>query len=113
MTVDFSISFISVALNQLIEGAACQQLLPDVTQPYTDKRCQNDVEVQSRLAQIMGWLATFMLLPGLITAIPYGLFADRYGARALLLIAFFGQVTFNLALLGVGEFAFLLLESRA
>ncbi|KAK3187282.1 hypothetical protein K4F52_003913 [Lecanicillium sp. MT-2017a] len=101
MTVDFSMSFIAVGLNALVEGAACQQLLPDVTEPYLDKRCKEDDGVQARLVQTMGWLNTFIMLPGLVTAIPYGVFVDRYGARALLVVAFFGQVLFNLAMLGV------------
>lgn len=105
MTVDFSMSFIAVGLNALVEGAACQQLLPDVTEPYLDKRCKEDDGVQARLVQTMGWLNTFIMLPGLVTAIPYGVFVDRYGARALLVVAFFGQVLFNLAMLGVGEFS--------
>lgn len=105
MAVDFSQSFISVGLNQLVEGAACQQLYPDVTEPYADDRCKNE-DVQSKLTLVMGWEMTFMLLPGLITAIPWGLFADRYGARAFLFIAFLGQLGYNLAEMGVGKFFF-------
>ena len=105
MTVDFSISFASVGLNQLVEGAACQQLYPDVTEPYVDERCKKE-DVQSKLTMVMGWQMTFLLIPGLITAIPWGVFADRYGARALLFIAFLGQVAFYFAQMVVGKFFF-------
>ncbi len=86
-TADFS----GVSLNQLIEGAACKQLYPDVTNPYHDDRCKNS-DVQTRLSLVTGWDMTFSMIPGLLTAIPYGVFADAYGPRALLLLVFAGSI---------------------
>lgn len=86
-TADFS----GVSLNALIEGAACKQLYPDVTDPYGDERCKN-TDVQTRLSLVTGWDMTFSMVPGLLTAVPYGVFADTYGPRALLLLVFAGSV---------------------
>lgn len=102
LMVDTYIAFNSLGLVQMIEGAACQQLYPDVTKPYEDERCKAD-DVEARLATITGWQNTFMMIPGLVTAMPWGLFADRYGARALLFVAFLGNIGFNLAQMGVGK----------
>lgn len=80
-------AFMSVSSNQLIQGAACQQLYPDVREPYADERCNSD-SVQSRLSLIIGWELTFSLMPGMIMAVPYGMLMDRVGVRLFSAVLF-------------------------
>jgi MFS family permease len=87
-----AIAFSNGAMDQLVEGAACQRLYPDVTDRYHDRRCKND-DVQSQLSLVNGWQTTFGIVPGLLVAVPYGFFADKYGPRALLPLTFLGTTT--------------------
>lgn len=89
ITVMQAAVFVTPAMNHLVEAAACQQLHPDVTDCYDDPICKS-ADVQDRLAMIMGWETTFALIPALATAIPYGIFADRYGPKVLLLLVVVG-----------------------
>lgn len=89
---------VDTAGNQLVEGAACKQLHPEVTDWYRDPICKS-LDVQDRLALITGWEFSWALVPGLLLAIPYGVFMDRYGPRAMLvLVALGGLVTQTLYL---------------
>lgn len=84
-------SFVSPAMNQLVESAACQQLHPNVTDWYHDQTCKR-LDVQDRLALIMGWEPTYALIPALATAIPYGVFTDKYGPKAMMFLVSLGGV---------------------
>lgn len=84
-------SFVSPAMNQLVEGAACQQLHPTVTDWYHDSICKRN-DVQDRLALIMGWESTYALIPALATAIPYGVFTDKHGPKAMMFLVSLGGV---------------------
>ncbi|OAA80750.1 Major facilitator superfamily transporter [Akanthomyces lecanii RCEF 1005] len=89
---------VDTAGNQLVEGAACKQLHPEVTDRYRDPICKS-LDVQDRLALITGWEFSWALVPGLLLAIPYGVFMDRYGPRAMLiLVALGGLITQTLYL---------------
>jgi MFS family permease len=46
--------------------------------------CKAD-DVQSKLAMIRGWQATFDGLPSLVLALPIGWAGDRYGRKPVLL----------------------------
>lgn len=89
-------AFSDVSMNQLVEGAACQREFLNVTDPYHDTRCKEDT-VQSQLSLVNGWQTTFGMIPGLLVAIPYGVFADTYGPRALLPLTFLGSTLTQLA----------------
>ncbi|OAA69112.1 Major facilitator superfamily transporter [Cordyceps fumosorosea ARSEF 2679] len=83
---------VDTAGNQLVEGAACLQLHPgSVTDPYADPVCKA-LDVQDRLALIAGWEYSWSLAPGLLLAIPYGVFMDRYGPRAMMILVALGGV---------------------
>ncbi|KAJ3498540.1 hypothetical protein NLG97_g1033 [Lecanicillium saksenae] len=84
---------VDTAGNQLVEGAACKQLHPEVTDWYHDPICKS-LDVQDRLALVTGWEYSWSLVPGLLLAIPYGIFIDRYGPRAMaVLVALGGVIT--------------------
>ncbi|KAJ3493104.1 hypothetical protein NLG97_g4952 [Lecanicillium saksenae] len=92
-------AFVNPAMNQLVEGAACQQLHPNVKDWYHDKVCKSP-DVQDRLAMIMGWEVTYALIPALATAIPYGVFTDRHGPKAMSFLVGLGAI-----IVQVGELA--------
>ncbi|ODA77560.1 hypothetical protein RJ55_07189 [Drechmeria coniospora] len=77
-------------LLQLIqEGIICRQRFPNVTDPVRDPLCKHR-DVQSELSIIQGWEATFGLIPGILTGVPYGVAADRYGRRIVLALSLLG-----------------------
>jgi MFS family permease len=41
-------------------------------------------DVQGYLAMLRGWQATFESVPGMLTAVPYGVLSDRWGRRGVL-----------------------------
>lgn len=81
--MEFGLYLITIPLSQALEEIICRgALLPDV--PITnDQRCK-DKTVQSELSLIRGWQATFDIIPGLLTALPYSLMADKYGREIVL-----------------------------
>lgn len=103
-TIMVTAEFTGAAMNQLVEGAACQKLYPDITDPYVNPRCK-DEEVQAELSFVVGWDSSIGMLPGLLTAVPYGIFVEKYGPRALLILGFFGGVLNQLVVLGVCLFS--------
>lgn len=54
--------------------------------------CKAD-EVQSKLAMIRGWQATFDGLPSLVLALPIGWAGDRFGRKPVLLAGLLGYAT--------------------
>ncbi|KAE8150842.1 major facilitator superfamily domain-containing protein [Aspergillus avenaceus] len=54
-------------------------------------------EVQGELALLIGWKETLDQLPGIIVALPYGLAADRFGRKPILL-GLFGLVLEEIAI---------------
>ncbi|KGQ12429.1 hypothetical protein BBAD15_g1804 [Beauveria bassiana D1-5] len=92
LTSNLTAILVDTASNQLIEGAACKQLHPEVTDWYKDPVCKKSLDVQDRLALIAGWEYSWSLVPGLLLAIPYGIFMDRYGPRAMLILVALGGV---------------------
>ncbi|PMB69505.1 hypothetical protein BM221_004149 [Beauveria bassiana] len=92
LTSNLTAILVDTASNQLIEGAACKQLHPEVTDWYEDTVCKKSLDVQDRLALIAGWEYSWSLVPGLLLAIPYGVFMDRYGPRAMLILVALGGV---------------------
>lgn len=94
---------VDTAGNQLVEGAACKQLHPEVTNWYHDPICKS-LDVQDRLALITGWEFSWALVPGLLLAIPYGVFMDRYGPRAMLIFVALGGLITQTLYLVVSKF---------
>ncbi|KAB8257987.1 major facilitator superfamily domain-containing protein [Aspergillus pseudonomiae] len=55
-------------------------------------------EVQGELALLIGWKDTIDQLPGIILALPYGLAADRFGRKPILLLCLAGLVLEEVAI---------------
>jgi MFS family permease len=79
---------ISIPLNQVIEANICRQLRPDLE--LQSSACGDDGDVQGELAMLTGWNTTFALLAGIITAIPFGIMADKYGRKSGLCLCVLG-----------------------
>ncbi|KAM7201953.1 Major facilitator superfamily domain containing protein [Naviculisporaceae sp. PSN 640] len=89
------------AMNAVLEAIICNQLHPGVaagngngrldTLPAdtVDSVCKS-ADVQSYLAMVRGWQATFESIPGILCAIPYGILADRWGRKPVLLLSALG-----------------------
>lgn len=79
-----------IPLIQVLEEIICNQFHPDRTPgPEGDAICKDNA-VQTELAFIRGWQSTLDFLPGVLTAIPYGLLADRHGRELVLRLSLLG-----------------------
>jgi MFS family permease len=58
-------------------------------EPIPEDRCKVP-DVQARLAMLRGWDQTFSCIPSIITAVPYGVMADKYGRKVVLILSLFG-----------------------
>ncbi|KAK8145611.1 hypothetical protein G3M48_004226 [Beauveria asiatica] len=96
--MEISNILITIPLNQILESIICRRLVSDHRSNGLDPRCKNE-NVQRELSFIRGWQLTFDLIPGLLTAIMYGLAAKKYGRQFILALAVLGAtlaVTFVL-----------------
>lgn len=76
---------------EIMEGIICRSLHPDVDNTLNNPICKR-ADVQSEFAELQGWSLPFALVPGLVTAIPYGTMADKHGRRLVLCLAIVGIV---------------------
>ncbi|KAK1985383.1 ATP synthase F0 [Colletotrichum cereale] len=76
---------------QLMEEIICRKYYPDHTVSQSDAGnvCKSPL-VQGELAMVKGWQASFNCVAPLLTAIPYGVIADKYGRRPVLSLAMLG-----------------------
>ncbi|KAK5998271.1 Putative NADP-dependent oxidoreductase YfmJ [Cladobotryum mycophilum] len=79
----------SVPLNQVIEDIICHG---GTAAP--DPRCK-DPDVQAELSLIQGWDATLSLIPSLLSAVPYGIAAEKYGHQKVLALSLVGVLLSN------------------
>ncbi|EJP70910.1 MFS transporter, putative [Beauveria bassiana ARSEF 2860] len=86
--MEISNVLITIPLNQILESIICRQLVSDHASGI-DPRCKNE-NVQRELSFIRGWQLTFDLIPGLLTAMMYGLAAKKYGRQFILALAVLG-----------------------
>jgi hypothetical protein len=91
VTFQIAASFIEVGLPALLESSVCLKEYPDLSDRYNDPRCKND-NVQAELSMVIAFEQMFTILPGFLTLIPYGILADKYGPKLVLLLVFFGDV---------------------
>ncbi|KID94300.1 Major facilitator superfamily domain, general substrate transporter, partial [Metarhizium majus ARSEF 297] len=96
-------SIFHTALTQTMEGNICQILHPNVTNPVADLRCK-DAEVQAELSLVLGLESTFGLLPTLLFSIPYGMAADVYGRKPIVILSAMGCTLYNLTAMVVCRF---------
>ncbi|KAK2602823.1 hypothetical protein N8I77_009328 [Diaporthe amygdali] len=86
--VDLAGFFQEAPQTKILEGIICNR-------HYVGAPGEHDCTVgpvQSELATVTQMLNTFNRLPGLIVAIPFGILADRYGRRPILLLAILGAL---------------------
>ncbi|EGX96882.1 adenylate cyclase, putative [Cordyceps militaris CM01] len=79
---------------QLRENLICRQLFPDLpprTDLTRDPLCKSN-PVQAELAFVNGWELTFIMIPSILTGVPWGIAADRYGRTRILQLANLGVV---------------------
>ncbi|KAK1999783.1 ATP synthase F0 [Colletotrichum falcatum] len=76
---------------QLMEEIICRKHYPGHTISQSDRGnvCKSAL-VQGELAMVKGWQTSFGCIPPLLTAIPYGVIADKYGRRLVLSLAILG-----------------------
>ncbi|KJZ71934.1 hypothetical protein HIM_08690 [Hirsutella minnesotensis 3608] len=92
LAAEIGSNLLTVPMSQIAEGIICRRLYPDVgSETWEDARCKNST-VQAELSMLQGWEITFGLIPGLVTAIPYGLLADKYGRKAILCLSITGMI---------------------
>ncbi|KAL4952822.1 major facilitator superfamily domain-containing protein [Aspergillus filifer] len=93
ITIDFGDYLSTTPRTQILENIICHNLHPDAaTASNPNPPICKDADVQSELALINGWKETFDLLPGIILALPYGVMADRWGRKKVLLLSLLGLV---------------------
>ncbi|KAL1852842.1 hypothetical protein Daus18300_012005 [Diaporthe australafricana] len=86
--VDLAGFFLEAPQTKILEGIICSRY-------YVSAADEHDCTVgpvQSELATVTQMLNTFNRLPGLVVAIPFGIMADRYGRRPILLLAILGAL---------------------
>ncbi|KAG6356876.1 hypothetical protein INS49_014751 [Diaporthe citri] len=76
---------------KILEGIICSRHYTDAATTAGAHDC-TAAPVQSELATVTQMLNTFNRLPGLVVAIPFGILADRYGRRPVLLLAILGAL---------------------
>ncbi|KAL7908231.1 hypothetical protein GGI35DRAFT_453658 [Trichoderma velutinum] len=91
LVVEFAATLLTISVSQIEEGILCRRFFPDVNDTITDPRCKSE-NVQSELSTIQGWGFTFAIIPGVITAVPYGVAADKYGRSVILSLSLLGIV---------------------
>jgi len=82
------------AMNAVIESIICDQLHPGFAagigvEAPPDSVCKSE-DVQSYLVMVRGWMQTFESVPTIVCSIPYGIMADRWGRRLVLLLSALG-----------------------
>ncbi|KAJ3487537.1 hypothetical protein NLG97_g6395 [Lecanicillium saksenae] len=86
---------VDIPMSELSEAIICRNIYGVISDPASDPRCKSSA-VQSELALIIGWEVTFGFLPSLLLGIPFGLAADKYGRRVILLLACIGGTLYTL-----------------
>jgi MFS family permease len=58
-------------------------------EPIPEERCKVP-DVQAKLAMLRGWDQMFGNIPSIITAVPYGIMADKYGRKPVIVLCLTG-----------------------
>ncbi|KPA38350.1 mfs transporter [Fusarium langsethiae] len=81
-------------LSQILESILCRQY-HDTSDPSLDPRCKDET-VQGELSMLLSMRATFELLPTVVFSIPYGIAADMYGRKPVIILATMGCVLYGI-----------------
>ncbi|KAK9439183.1 Major facilitator superfamily domain, general substrate transporter [Metarhizium brunneum] len=102
--LDSTVFVLNLPLTRVYESIACYQYFSThepgrFSNPGSipEQECKI-ASVQEELARVKGIEFLFMMVPGLLLAIPYGILADRWGRRPVLLLCLLGLA---LAIAGV------------
>ncbi|PYH35598.1 MFS general substrate transporter [Aspergillus neoniger CBS 115656] len=102
IAVDFASSLRIAPTNQLLEQSVCRSYYRFVgpsnistENSVLEGRCKIR-EIQSEIAVLRGWLGLAEALPGLLLAIPYGLLAQRYGRKLVVILGLGGEILSNI-----------------
>ncbi|KAJ3499023.1 hypothetical protein NLG97_g671 [Lecanicillium saksenae] len=79
---------------QTLEGLLCRDMYDDVGDATKDPRCKGTA-VQSELSLLTSMEATFEVIPPMICGIAYGLMADMYGRKPVLVLATVGALLYG------------------
>lgn len=93
-SVEIADSLLGVARTQVAESIVCRKRFPDVALGSSDPRCKDD-KVQSELSMLQATEFSCALLPGLLTAVPWGVVADRRGRIFVLRLTMLGLVLYE------------------
>ena len=91
LLVDFAAFFLDAPQTSILEGIICSRHYYSLLEPPAKHDCTVSA-VQAELATVNQMLNTFNRLPGLFVAIPFGIIADRYGRRPVLVLAIVGAL---------------------
>ncbi|EAW08898.1 putative MFS transporter [Aspergillus clavatus NRRL 1] len=109
---DFGIFLVTVPQTRLYESIACYRYYethePSRIGPGGSVREQwcKIAPVQAEVAFVRGYEALFTAIPGVALAIPYGLLADRWGRKPVVLMSMIGillSMTFTLVVCGLWQ----------
>ncbi|KGQ06446.1 Major facilitator superfamily domain-containing protein 10 [Beauveria bassiana D1-5] len=87
-------SSFNTVLYETLEGLLCRDMYDDVGDPLADPRCKGEA-VQSELSLLTSIEASFEMFPPMLCGIVYGLIADVYGRRPILILSTFGAVLYG------------------
>ena len=86
--IDLAAFFLDAPQTSILEGIICSR-------HYNSVPGEHDCTVgpvQAELATVNQLLNTFNRLPGLLVAIPFGILADRYGRRPVIILPILGAL---------------------
>lgn len=97
----FCSQFYAMAMNTIIyeklEGLLCHDMYgSDVQDPLRDPRCKGEA-VQASLSVLISIEASFEMIPPLLCGIAYGMIADVYGRKPIVMLATFGALLYGVA----------------
>lgn len=88
LTVDLGFYLTTAPQLEIFQDIICKNYYARAD-GFDEDRCKSDA-VQSELALVSGWLDTFNTLPSVLLSIPYGVLADHWGRKPVILIGMFG-----------------------
>lgn len=99
--LDLSVGLSVPPTNAVEESIICRNLHRDVVSRFGNSMasillsdnpvCKED-DVQSYLATLQGWQATFDCIPSILMTVPFGILWDKWGRRPVLALAMLGSI---------------------